>query len=321
MSSIFGKVHTLVSLIKENKFRRVLTGRVRILYEKMYMKNLSQRVISIDEDEFYIRLGNPGITRLFEYERDDSQRIRNGERKILFYCDENGGLDVKGIWERERLHELLPYVVYADKKDSYDFIVASVRQTEENIFHNTNAMEVAITAVNVIEACKAVNQQILLKDRQVCEFLRKCLVYILGHPEMGDVYSANHYFFNLVGASWIINHCIAENRNQSGIGALIEKRLERVLNQIISIDGSLYEGSTFYHRYVTESLLAYLYCNSKLTDKRLTDIARKMTAFAVSVSDGDTIFGFGDNDSGRILPIPDYFNYSSRSTFPLKKLY
>lgn len=157
----------------------------------------------------------------------------------------------------------------------------------------------------------------ILKNVIVCGYLKKCLVYILNHPEKGKIYSNNHYFFNLIGLLWILNHC--SEIKIEGLHDFVFGEFSSLLNEIVSLDGSLYEGTTFYHRYVTESLLEYIYLNGE-KDKVINETAKRMVQFSLEVSDNGHMFGFGDNDSGRILPIPEYFGYSSRDICLIKVL-
>lgn len=49
-----------------------------------------------------------------------------------------------------------------------------------------------------------------------------------------------------------------------------------------------------------------------MRDREFLDYAKRMYDFCVNASVGNSMYGFGDNDSGRLLALPAYFEYSGR---------
>jgi hypothetical protein len=182
-------------------------------------------------------------------------------------------------------------------------------QRLNEIFSDTNAMEVSIATINVIIGVQIIKKKMDSYRSQAGMFLFNALEYILSNIELGIKYSNNHYFFNLIGLLWILES-VENDRKLSRIKSFAYKQLEIYLSKSINKDGSFFEGSTHYHKYVTESLLSFLvYING--SNKTIMYYAVLLYKFCCYATLDNELIGFGDNDSGRILPLPKYFEYES----------
>ncbi len=253
---------------------------------------------------------------LYALQPDDRNRLLKGEKKILFY-DPACALsqkDIKFQWEALRNQDCFALVHYIDDPEAEKALLPMLDKALSEELTNTVAMEASIRAINIIETARLIERKKTIPDAlkiQIESYIKKCLIFVFCNLEKGIGYSGNHYFFNLLGICWILNSISADSYVKR-----IKKRylrtFEKALAAMLNDDGSLYECSTYYHRYVTEAFLEFLYYNPDLRNKNLDALAKRMAEFCIYASDDGRLFGFGDNDSGRVLPLPCYYSYSSR---------
>lgn len=253
---------------------------------------------------------------LYIRDEDDVNRIKSGERKILFYKvnSENLNYDIKVQWEINRFHHMPIIALHHNCFNKQLMDKAFSKKELDIVFIDSNAMEVSISAINIITSYSLLNEKGKQGHKEnVSLFLKESLIYILKNLEQGIQYSANHYFFNIIGILWICES-VKQNGNSclKDLASTYYIKLENLLNQFILNDGSLYEGSTFYHKYVTESLLLFIYeFDSQINIPKVKEICSRMVDFSNYASYNGKLIGIGDNDSGRILPLPTLFNYET----------
>lgn len=280
---------------------------------------ISKLIIRQDDSRFYIKISANSINHYHGPLEEEYRRIKDGERKVLFYDDKdiNKNVDIKSQWEGKRL-QFLPILARACQTDNE---IQEYFQEDylNGLLEDTNAMEVAISTINVIESIN------ILKKRHICYsetningFIKKSLVYMLENNEIGLGYSNNHLFFNLIGILWVMEN-IESSLYWGNVKYLAYKYMYSFLKVTLLKDGSLYEGSTYYHKYVTEALLLFLNM-SDCRNKKILQYAKKMYEFSMYAAFGDHLIGIGDNDSGRILGYPEYFSYSSYNLAFLNKI-
>lgn len=292
-------------------------------YVKKQFAKYSEQLRRKDPDYFFLR---DKMTQGFYEESSlwtDCRRILSGERKILFYEDPDmKNLDPKYRWEENRIQHLYPLAVCISKTQDEDtslYFIEEIRHySNKKNTEDTNAMETAIASINLIVSCQIANLFIEEVDLLVARVLQRNLIYILENVENGLGFSNNHYFFDLLGVLWITSE-INQNKTVKKLHAYAEKEMIRLLNQIISTDGSLYEGSTYYTRYIAEALSEYMVYHSDKQSLYIS-ILQRMISFLNSISINGVIVGIGDNDSGRVLPIYRYFSYRSRDIQRINKL-
>lgn len=273
------------------------------------------------EDSSFTVIGESKFKALYIGSKNEFDRIQKGERKILFYeeKDENKKRDIKIRWEQNRSQEG-PVLALFDLNNVGDLNLYFDAQRLSTLLIDTNAMEAGISAINLITTFQLLSNEKKEKYRSTLEkHIKQSLRYIIQNYEKGICYSANHYFFNLLSVLWI-SESIKGNSIIDKIKGKSYKRLVNLLNQIIETDGSLYEGSTYYHKYVTESFMLFLYQHNLSSNKKLTSIAEKMVSFTNYASINGKIVGIGDNDSGRVLALPTYFQFESCDITLITKL-
>lgn len=208
-------------------------------------------------------------------------------------------VDIKNIWEPRRF---LKFSSLSLNNYSADI--------PNEIPSTSNAMEESISLINLIVGLQYNNfsNDNSLEIKKLLCFKSS---YIMKNIEVGLKHSTNHYFFNLLGLLWLVDSL---DKKPFLIKKFTESQLINYFKNSLNSDGSLFEGSSYYHKFVLESLLLYLYefslDNSKtLTFKKLSTISIKMYNFLENCRSGNKLINIGDNDSGRILPIPTLNNY------------
>lgn len=294
-------VKLLLSLYGLYGPRRYIPAVFSLVRKRLFFRHLYQLTLNAADQAFHTLSNTSGLSDLYSGDpAQDALRIQNGARKLLSYQagDETADFDIKMRWEANRGHHL-PVLAMAGQL--YDL-------PDKQVFEKTNAMEVAIAAINVVEADKILSVQ---KTDELKAFFKNSLLYIFSHSEKGAFFSTNHYFFNVLGALWIIEN-IERDKHLQQVKEQLYSELYGLLEQLFNTDGSLYEGSTYYHKYVTDSLLLFMALNpiDQHIRKKILPFLTRMYAFCCYASCGQTLCGLGDNDSGRILPLPDYFDYS-----------
>ena len=251
----------------------------------------------------------------------DIEKILKGKRKILFYSSEKfRDLDIKYKWEENRMQYLYPVALNKKSLIAHKYLENELLEfSKKNFTDNTNAMEISISLINIIVAVQILGDEELKKKEYIMIILKKSLLYILRNIEVGLVYSNNHYFFDLLSLKWILEECDIKLFNNK-MKKLVDRQFIRLLRQIISQDGSLYEGSIYYHKYITEAFLEFFYYHPGTMDAQYKNYVEKMISFLINMSIDNKIYGIGDNDSGRVLPLPQYFSYSSRDITTIKIL-
>lgn len=236
----------------------------------------------------------------------------------------NDNSDVKYVWELSRLQFLFTigkaYSITGHKKylEFYKRIIKSweTKNSYQNSVNWNTSMEVGIRAINLI-----IIRQFFEKENEIDSSQKKFfeknnkLIFFHGkhifeNLENKDQLRGNHYLSNL---SALIFIGLFLNNNES------EKWLEfaiKEMNSEVSIqtnkDGTNYESSTAYHKLVFEIVLfteMILKANNRKGISKGIEILEKMSLFLYEISDVEgKIPLIGDNDSGRILIINDYFS-------------
>ena len=311
---VVNKCQYIMELIRDGKFWELIFHRSSFIYRKYQFLRLADFIDKVKTEKFRFIASSRSCKDIgidLEYV-DEGHQIERGKRRILHYNTNEQANDIKSRWEQNRMQHLPAYALgRGNNKEIPTYICNQIKNIADSAFTDTNAMEVAISAINVIEAVKCCEVVEEKEERYIADYLKKCLYYILSNTESGGRFSANHYFFDLIGALWIVNHFEFSNKKKKFIQFLTYE-LEKLLDQIVEGDGSLYEDSTYYHRYVSEALAEFIFFNENIVTEAEKKTAIRMVEFSETISDKNRIFGFGDNDSGRVLPFPSYLNYSSR---------
>lgn len=234
--------------------------------------------------------------------------------------------DIKIPWELSRFYHLITlgkaYLISNNIKYYEEFKGQILSWIEQNpLEYSVNwtcSMEVAIRATNWIFAYREF-ENCLLKDKDFKNILD---ISILEHGEfifrnleksLRGRKNANHYISNLVGLVFIGLHFKGYKKCNRWLNFALKEFNVEIESQI-KPDGVHFETSTGYHRLVLEQLLfvqilleknGYSFnAKSKLLLKRMCDFIYNITNV-----DGDCHL-VGDNDSGRLFILEDYYEWS-----------
>ncbi len=230
--------------------------------------------------------------------------------------------DIKVPWELSRLHCL-----HNQSLETALAILSSwmINNPFPYGVNWLNPMEVSIRAINIIAMLKTHTGNPALTPviiAQISELLRYHAYFIESCWEVSATPN-NHYLTDLVG---YLHLCCFLN-----ITKYYRKRhqawqwVQDALKQQLLPDGTCYEGSTAYHSLVTELFDLALACaqeHSLSINQALYITQQKMHEFIIDCTDqtGNLVL-IGDNDSGRICPLPSKqkkmaLNAPQQKTYP-----
>ncbi|MDI6452384.1 heparinase II/III domain-containing protein [Peloplasma aerotolerans] len=243
---------------------------------------------------------------------EETSQILNGKRQILFYNENDNikNVDAKNKWELNRFQHICILALNNSNFKVTDYINQEI-QSNMDVLTGTNAMEVSISLINFITYFQISSSENNINIEIVLKFMVKAMNYILKNIEIGIKYSSNHYFFNLLGILWYLENT-EYNEKLANLKKISYKELVKFLDKSILEDGSYFEGSTYYHKYINESLMLFMVFNKDSNMYNLLmKYSEKLFRFTKYSSMNDQLIGIGDNDSGRLFALPQYFNYSS----------
>lgn len=224
--------------------------------------------------------------------------------------------DIRVVWEFSRFHHVpvlaCAYRITGDAR----YVAVAKKQLDDWIEHNVyprgvnwvSPMEVAIRAVNWIVALQWLSDE-FSTDRVFYKRLISCLYTHMRHLEHNwefyDGRTSNHYVANLVGylyLCWFFD----------GVDGMHTKRdwcLKELFCELewqIFDEGTLYEGSTSYHRLVTEFVMhAFLLARSMgmvIEGAFMHKLERMVEFIAWCKAHKDSnIVLIGDGDSGSLV--------------------
>lgn len=220
------------------------------------------------------------------------------------------GADVKVPWEFGRMHQLLRVSFFA-KERSTEYIKAVLKDFRENNkigfgVHWMNAMEVAIRAINITVAF----DKALYNEKEDLIFLQEHFRFILKNLERKEGFGNNHYLANLTGLLFGLVYFPSWEELQEKRNWFIEEFCAELEKQFYS-DGGNFEGSTHYHALSTEIALLGLACLVNLKEiiaieKVQTKVSKAYNFLKSIAKTNGELPQFGDNDSGKILPLSVY---------------
>lgn len=225
------------------------------------------------------------------------------------------GPDIKIPWELSRLQHLLvlgfAYHKTSDERYAYIFKEQLEEWLSKNHFlRGINwlcPMEVGLRACNIVYALEFFKHSAQLPSdffERLTSSLYEHFIYLEHNWELYDSRTSNHYLSDLIGylaLCWYFKKLPAMHKK---IAWCLDE-LEREWHKQILPDGTSYEGSTAYHRLVTEIFThAYLMrtviaeSNCQQWPVRL----QKMYRFIDDCTlDQGAFITIGDNDSGSVI--------------------
>lgn len=224
--------------------------------------------------------------------------------------------DIKKPWEESRFHEL--FALGIQYKKTLNENLSQVFCNKINNWINNNPyligvnwfcpMEVAIRAINLIYAFSFFKNSKIITlafwEKFICS-LYDHAKYLENNWETSDKPN-NHYLSDLIGYFYL---CFFFDDLECFKKAKIKtcKKLLEQFNHQVQKDGSSYEGSTNYHKLVTEIFWHFhILCknNNIIQPKSFEIKLGKMFLFLDNCKDhNNNLAQIGDNDSGKILSI------------------
>lgn len=222
--------------------------------------------------------------------------------------------DIKVPWELSRFqHAVILGLAYHYTENAV-YVHAFVEQTSDWLDKNPYLlginwlcpMEVAIRALNLVIAlslfCDAPSVSHDFWQRLICA-LYDHLIYLEHNWEIYDFCTSNHYLSNLIGYFYLIFLF----QDLSGFDAKrdwVIKELQAECEKQIFNEGTDYEGSTYYHRLITE-LFIHVSFMCEMFNLPLSAYFKKKIVHMCVFSDwctpiGGKLIQIGDNDSGTI---------------------
>lgn len=234
-------------------------------------------------------------------------------KPVINRAEQERGADIKVPWELSRFYHLttLGKAYETTKEEVYTqtFINHVTDWIEENPFligvNWVCPMEVSIRAINwILGASFFVDAPGIPQDfwiKLVCS-LYDHAYYLKHNPETSDRPN-NHYISDLVGEFFLAVFFRKPTKQ-------IQKKVLEQCNHQVQQDGTSYEGSTCYHRLITE--LFYLFaklCEAKELERPQDTALRegfhtkltRMFQFLEDCTVANTLIQIGDNDSGKIV--------------------
>ena len=231
--------------------------------------------------------------------------------------------DIKVPWELSRFYHLpvmaKAYELSEDEQYAKYFVEQVSDWIENNPFllgiHWLYPMEAAIRSVNWIHAFCYFNKSKQVDHKFWKKFISSLynhFIFIENNWEISDLRTSNHYLSDLLGYFYL--SVFFDKKKQ--IRWCYKEMLKECEKQIFN-EGTSYEGSTAYHRLVTEIFLHFqLLCKSLSIElpERFNQKLDKMISFIdwVTPNDGKMIT-IGDDDSGRIIH-PLFFSRNLRKS-------
>jgi hypothetical protein len=229
----------------------------------------------------------------------------------------NDGSDARVLWELNRLSHFLTLArAYAVSKDEF-FAAGFFNQFESWYSQNPYgmgvnwncAMEVALRATNLLGAFQIFRHSELLDEQKLARLLAMFDQhgnFIRQHIEYSHIATSNHYLSDVVGLVWL-GIMLPELESAADWRDFGLREMLREMDQQVLPDGSDFEASTGYHRFVLELFLyTFLVClanNVRIEDRHWITL-RRMVEFvrAYLRPDGRAPL-IGDTDSGQVFPI------------------
>jgi hypothetical protein len=220
------------------------------------------------------------------------------------------GSDIRIVWELNRLGHLLQVT------DANQFLHQLQTWHDQNPYGRgpnwSCAMEVALRAINILVAFENFRQSPDLHPDSlhfILRLLQQHGTYIQNNLEFSHIATSNHYLSDVAGLLWL-GVMLPELRDAASWREFGLTELLREMDKQIQADGSDYEASTGYHRFVTELLLySFILCRGHKIEIE-QKYWRKLHQMLIYVKAYLRPDGFapliGDTDGGQVLPFQQH---------------
>lgn len=220
---------------------------------------------------------------------------------------------VRQRWELLRYHTLFLYTLKYGQSQEQPYLnlinehLDFLAKNEATFYGETNSMELAIRATNLIYAfakLKAMGVLDAEREEILLSQLWKSKCLIESQLEKNYPYSGNHYLFNLLGLAYL-NQLFGETKAKS------EFYLNELIYEINAqvINGFHFENSTTYHLQLVEALAIFIQANDNVfklpLPKRIVQVILDGVDRLSYFLSGAVLKRTGDDDSGAFL-VPFY---------------
>jgi len=227
------------------------------------------------------------------------------------------GSDVRLLWELNRLPHFLTlaraYTITKDERLTGEFLAQLESWHSQNPYGmgvNWNcAMEVALRATNLLAAFEIFRHSPLFDEQKLARLLAifdQHGEFIRQNLEFSHIATSNHYLSDVVGLTWL-GTMLPELESAGEWREFGLREMLREMDKQVLVDGSDFESSTGYHRFVLELFLyTFILClanHIKIADRYWAKLRRMLYYVRAYLRpDGHTPL-IGDSDSGQFLPI------------------
>jgi hypothetical protein len=226
------------------------------------------------------------------------------------------GSDIRVLWELNRFGHVLTLARAFEETKDEKFAETFFSHIESWMVQNPYArgpnwgcaMEVALRACNVLAAFEIFRMSHVLTAARLALFLKffdQHGRFILDNNEFSYIATSNHYLSDVIGLFWI-GTLVPELSHAAGWQDLGLREMLREMDKQVLPDGSDFEASSGYHRFVTEMFL-HTFSLAKQNRVDIPESYRlKLDAMleylsAVTRPDGKLPL-VGDCDGSRFLP-------------------
>lgn len=233
---------------------------------------------------------------------------------VLF---EDDGADIRILWELNRFGHVMDlaraYCVTRDESFAETFFLqidAWMRQNPYGRGANwASAMEVAIRAINILAAFDLLRRSAACTPERVARVLQLADQhgrFILDNNEFSFIATSNHYLTNVCGLFWI-GTFLPELEHAAGWQRFgLAETLKEIDKQILP-DGTDFEASAGYHKFVTEMLL-YTFLLAKrntidIDERYWVKLRSMLSVIRASMRPDGYVPLIGDADGSQIVPV------------------
>jgi hypothetical protein len=236
-------------------------------------------------------------------------------------------VDLKHPWELSSFFHLFPVAVAYNQTGHKKYRIFVIDQIKDWLAGNpcplgvnwANPMVAALRLILLIEVvnliCPGNNEPTFRKE--VDTAIWRHFLFLVNNLENLGPCPGNHYLTNIVGIAWA---CLYFSPKHMMIAFYRNWAIDKLSNEIerqTHADAMNFEGSTCYHRLVTELLLYTVILMQKngievptSLRNRLGEMLEVLSLFADLRGDIPVV---GDNDSCRLFYGSDYFDWNSKN--------